>query len=315
MTFELAHVTDVHLGPLPHARTKHLLSKRSIGYISWHRKRYLIHRVEVLDALIKDIHADPPGHTAVTGDLVNIALPDEFVQAGQWLRRLGEPEDVTVIPGNHDAYSGRSWRAGWVNWRAYMRGDGEPPAAPVFPFVRRVGPLALIGLSSAVPSPLGYATGRLGSAQVAPLKDLLAGLGQEGLFRVILVHHPPLDRLIGSRRHLRDEKALRDVVRDAGAELVLSGHEHVFLLGSMPGPKAPVPVVAGPSASLLKGDHISSGGYLRYRIDPTGGEAILVELRRFDPTRGSVHPVMQGRIARQDDGYALVEHAWRPAPA
>lgn len=313
MTFTLAHVTDVHLGPLPRTRTRHLISKRGLGYMSWHRKRYLIHRVEVLSALIADIRGDPPGHTAVTGDLVNIALPDEFAQAGLWLRELGEPDNVTVIPGNHDAYSGRSFRAGWVHWKAYMRGDVEPESNPVFPFVRRVGRVALIGLSSAVPSPVGYATGRLGSLQLDPLPDLLRDLGKDGLFRVILVHHPPLGSLIGSRRHLRDEKALRRIVADVGAELVLSGHEHVFLLGAMPGPGGPVPVVAGPSASLLRGDHQSSGGYVRYKIDPDDAQSLAVELRRFDPERGAVHPVMRGHIERADGTCRLVEHDWQAA--
>ncbi len=307
MTFELAHVTDVHLGPLPRTRARYLLSKRGLGYVSWHKKRYLVHRVEVLDALVRDLKADPPGHTAVTGDLVNIALPDEFALAGRWLERLGPPDDVTVVPGNHDAYSGRSWRHGWRHWRAYMRGDGEAPAEPTFPFVRKVGPLALIGLSSAVPSPVGYATGRLGRAQTAPLTDILRDLGREKLFRVVLVHHPPLGSMIGTRRHLRDEAQLRLCVARGGAELILSGHEHVFLLGTMPGADGPLPVVAGPSASLLRGDHNSSGGYVRYAISPGAPTPISVELRRYDPNRGSVHPVMQGPIALRSGGFTLDE--------
>jgi hypothetical protein len=47
---------------------------------------------------------------------------------------------------------------------AMPRADGTP-----FPFVRRRGPLALIGVSSAVPTPPLMATGRLGRAQLDAL--------------------------------------------------------------------------------------------------------------------------------------------------
>ena len=50
----------------------------------------------------------------------------------------------------------------------YLRGDAAVDGAP-FPFVRRRGPLALIGVSSAVPTPPLMATGRLGRAQLDAL--------------------------------------------------------------------------------------------------------------------------------------------------
>ena len=49
-------------------------------------------------------------------------------------------------------------------------------AAAGFPFVRRRGPLALIGLSTAVPTPPFMATGRLGEAQLARLGETLVAL-------------------------------------------------------------------------------------------------------------------------------------------
>ena len=54
-----------------------------------------------------------------------------------------------------------------------MRGDD---GAGGFPFVRRRGPLALIGLSTAVPTAPFMATGRLGDAQLARLGEMLDAL-------------------------------------------------------------------------------------------------------------------------------------------
>ena len=56
------------------------------------------------------------------------------------------------------------------HWGDYMRGD----AGEAFPFVRRRGPLALIGLSTSLPTAPLAATGRLDGDQLARLGELLA---------------------------------------------------------------------------------------------------------------------------------------------
>src|SRR5882672_8065288 len=102
--FVLAHLSDPHLAPLPRPRPRELASKRLIGYLHWRRIRHLVHRTAALDAITRDLAAMRPDHVAVTGDLVNIALPSEFARARHWLEGLGGPADVSVVPGNHDAY-------------------------------------------------------------------------------------------------------------------------------------------------------------------------------------------------------------------
>ena len=307
---DLAHITDVHLGPLPQARVTELLGKRAFGYLSWHRRRHRVHRLEVLDALALDLADDPPGHIVVTGDLVNIALPPEFEQAARWLEATAPPDRLTLVPGNHDAYAGRSYRAGWSRWHAYMQGD-DGALAGQFPFVREVAPgIALVGLSSAVPSGVGFATGQLGPAQLEALDGVLAELGAQGVCRVLLLHHPPLGPMIRRRRGLRDETALRQVIARHGAELVLSGHEHVFLMGDMPGPKRPVPVLVAPSASLAQG-HAETGGYLRLLIE-TGAAAprITLQLRRFDPASGRLEVERTGVLSDEDGRIGLRPADW-----
>lgn len=327
--FDLAHVTDVHLGPLPQAKVRELIGKRAFGYLSWHRRRHRLHRTEVLEALAKDLAADPPDHIAVTGDLVNIALPSEFEQAARWLEATADPDRLTLVPGNHDAYAGKSYRTSWARWNAYMQGDNGTLAGH-FPFVREVAPgIALVGLSSAVPSGVGFATGRLGPAQLEALDGILAELDGRELCRILLLHHPPLGPLIHRRRGLRDETALREIVDRRGAELILSGHQHVFMVGSMPGDGRPVPVLVAPSASQglgpdqgqgreksLESGHGEAGGYLRLSIEPAGrATRIVLQLRRFDPAAGRLVVERTGMLGHAGGQVVLQPADWPTAEA
>ena len=154
--FTLAHLSDIHLSPMPRARRRELMSKRMLGYVNWHRGRKFVHRREILDLITSDIVEQKPDHIAVTGDLVNLGLPEEFLRAAEWLHHLGPPSKVTAIPGNHDAYVRLHPKAGTHHWRPYMESNaaGEqlfPTPPERFPFVRRFGDVALIALSSAIP--------------------------------------------------------------------------------------------------------------------------------------------------------------------
>ncbi len=102
--FRLAHISDVHLLALPRVRYRELASKRITGYINWLRNRKSAMHGTVLDSLIADMLAQTPDHIAVTGDLVNLALNLEIDIAHDWLQLLGAPGDISVVPGNHDAY-------------------------------------------------------------------------------------------------------------------------------------------------------------------------------------------------------------------
>src|SRR5262249_59318025 len=98
----------------------------------WRRRRMLVHHSDVLARIVADLKAQAPDHIAVTGDLVNIALPAEYPPAHAFLAALGSPHDVTLVPGNHDAYV-RGAEA-QRHWGDFMRGDDGQVS---FPFLRR----------------------------------------------------------------------------------------------------------------------------------------------------------------------------------
>ena len=241
--FVLAHLSDLHLAAPP--RPAQLLSKRGLGFINWQRKRKKIHRPEVLDALTSDLKTQRFDHIAVTGDLVNLALPEEYRRSRAWLTALGAPRDVTVVPGNHDVYvrGAEQWPAEF--WGDYIRGDD---GVQRFPFLRRRGQVALIALSTGVPTAPLVATGRLGDRQLARLADALDQTRR--LFRVVLIHHPPASPLRRFLRRLTDASALRQVLAAKGTELLLHGHDHRSSLVWLDGPDGKkIPALGVPSAS------------------------------------------------------------------
>jgi 3',5'-cyclic AMP phosphodiesterase CpdA len=278
--FTLAHLSDPHL-PMPHARPWQLLGKRATGYLNWWRRRAHLHVPEALAGVVADIRAQKPDHVALTGDLVNISLPTEFERASAWLPSLGGPAEVTIVPGNHDAYVRVPWAEGLGRWAAYLAGDGQPPAPDlsVYPTLRRRGPVALVGLSSGVPKPPLLATGTLGAAQIARAEKLLAELGREGACRVVLIHHPPLTTESRFKR-LTDAADFQAMIRRVGAEIVLHGHNHRSEVSRIAGPDGPVPVVGVTSASAAPGSKYGRARWHLLRIDREGtGWRIDLELR------------------------------------
>ena len=147
--FHLAHISDVHLSPLPDVSIAELFSKRITGYVNWRMNRAKTQRANVLQPPIADIEATKPDHIAISGDLVNLALNAEFDASLSWLKSIGTGEHVSVIPGNHDAYVPGALTKACAKWRDYMKSDSETKG---FPFVRQTAPL----LSSVCPQPLQH---------------------------------------------------------------------------------------------------------------------------------------------------------------
>lgn len=248
----IAHLSDPHLGPLPRVRVHELFSKRAIGYANWHRGRHAMHRPEVVAALVAELRRLDPDHIAVTGDLVNIALDEEFATASEWLHALGAPDEISVVPGNHDAYVSVPVKRGFGRWAAYMTSDGaEPEERPRFPYLRRRGDVSLIGVSSGEPSLPFMATGRVRSSQRAALRDLLQAEARLGQFRVVLIHHPPHPGGAARHKRLIHSRRFCEVLAEAGAELVLHGHNHRTSLAWLESDGAPIPILGVSSASVM----------------------------------------------------------------
>lgn len=292
LRFTLAHLSDPHLSTLAGVRARDLCGKRLLGYLSWRRHRRNEHRSEILAAAVSDLEELRPEHVAITGDLTQIGLPHELRQADAWLRSLGAPSWISLVPGNHDVYARNTRREPFELWSRYMRSDEDALPAQMrsasFPYLRVRGNLALIGLSTALPTAPLLATGRVGTAQLRALAELLGESRRAGLFRVLLMHHPPCAEVVSRRKGLSDGARLREVLAGEGVELVLHGHLHRACRSEVATPGGRAPAFSVPSVSALGSRRPERRArYNLYSIS-RGESSWQVELtvRGYDPGSG-----------------------------
>lgn len=264
------HTSDIHLLRLDGVGPWRYLNKRLTGRLNLAIKRGKKQDQSLFDRMIEQVEELSLDRFVVTGDLTNLALESEFELCVEKFETI--PVPITVIPGNHDTYTRGAERT--QRFEHYMGRymDGERESGD-YPFVQRFDDVALIGVSSAVATPPFDATGQCGAKQLARLRRMLTSLGEEGLARVVLVHHPPVDGLSKPKHALIDRSAFGEVIAAAGAELILHGHEHVNSEASLCGPDGPVPVhgIASGTSKLQKPGRaaafsvydVSSSGFTR----------------------------------------------------
>ena len=267
MTITIAHLSDIHLAPLPRFGTKALFSKRLFGYLNWWRGRDAIHRPEILGRLVDDINMFNPDHFVVTGDLTNLGLREEYEAVRLWLQTVAPVEKITVIPGNHDAYVPGALETGLEMLAPWMEPDH--PQKDIFPFVHHCGNVALIGTSSAIATRPFSAAGRMGDMQLERISSVLQKLGAAHQFRILLVHHPLRVRRSKYSKRLKDGENLINVLKMQGAELVLYGHMHEAQRQDYEGPSSLCHTIGVPSASADPENSRRPAGYALYEIDET----------------------------------------------
>lgn len=267
----------MHLAPLPAFSPLALANKRITGYLHW-----VLSRKDRLDrgtmaALVRHLKQAKPDLIAVTGDLVNLALPAEIDRSAGWLASLGPPDRVAAIPGNHDAYVPGALALCMKAWGDYARGErlGDAP----FPYIRRKNEIALVGCSSAVATPPLIAAGVFDTGQAERLEQALLRLGEENLFRVAMIHHPPQPEAQSHRLGLKGAELFRLAVERAGAELILHGHLHESVVSAIPGPAGEVPVIGVAALSAVPGGGEAPARYNLFDIErqPNGFSCIMRE--------------------------------------
>jgi 3',5'-cyclic AMP phosphodiesterase CpdA len=202
-------------------------------------------------------HAHPDSHVVITGDITDSGTATSYVVAKRILKAWLTPARLSLVPGNHDC---GTWGQTFMpERRTHFRTTFAPmlTAAMSFPWVKHVGPLAIVGLDSNVKAKGEPLTrGRLGDAQVKRLDALLARLPAARV-PVLLLHHHPCD--LEPTAELEDAAALREcLTRRLGrrTSLVLFGHRHFSTARTQHWPayyQAPSSVV------------VDKGG-LRYRV-------------------------------------------------
>jgi 3',5'-cyclic AMP phosphodiesterase CpdA len=288
----IAHLSDPHLLSLSGVRLLDFANKRWIGGLNLLVNRVRHHRTEVFAAMVDDLNQERIDHVLCTGDITNLSLEPEFRFARSHFDRLAlDPEHVTVLPGNHDAYVDGGAEGFRRHFGPYFRPDEGWSGPSSWPIVRVRGPVALIGLSTSLHTPWFTAYGKLGDAQLERLRAVLGDRRLDHKLRLVAIHHPP----IGGKAHrrssgLHDRARLADVLADLGAEMILHGHEHRDLCNVLPGPGgASIPVRGIQSGTFDDGKRLTMRARYRiYEVSPGRERPRIAQesLRVWDPDAG-----------------------------
>lgn len=314
-----AHLSDWHATTLVGAGAEILNPKRLSGWASWRLSRRHRHDPSILEAAIRDVHRQQVDRILVTGDLTHISLEQEFRVAAAQLATLGSADDVFLIPGNHDCYVPVDPARSWDLWAPYLAGanvgeldpeianclhtpldDSRAPRHEDYPILRLEGRLAMVGLCSAIPTPIFRAGGLLGDEQLDRLERLLEALRARGYCRVLMIHHPVAEKGEPTRRALWDADRLREVLSRVGAELVIHGHKHRRRVSQLPGPQGGIPSVGVPSSSEIGSRPEKRAQYHVYTVRSQGGDGASTQGFEIDvEVRG--HDAVTGEFGRVDD--------------
>jgi 3',5'-cyclic AMP phosphodiesterase CpdA len=290
----IAHCSDLHLLSLAGARALDFANKRWIGGLNLLANRGRHHHTRLFEAMVADFNRSALDHVVVTGDITNLALEDEFRFARRLFDAIGlGPQNVTVLPGNHDSYVARGVQYFAEHFSDYNTPDAGWERPDRWPVVRVRGPLAIVALTTSLATPWFTAYGRVGQEQLGFLADALVDPRLSGRFRLVAIHHPPAgERSRSAVRGLRDREHFAAVIAAGGAELILHGHEHLDLRAALPGPDGQLVAVRGIQSGTYEAGNLARRA--RYRIyeiadDVTqqGHPALVGEsVRVWHPERG-----------------------------
>ena len=291
----IAHCSDLHLLSLAGARALDFANKRWIGGLNLLANRGRHHHTDVFEAMVADFNRSALDHIVVTGDVTNLALEEEFRFARRLFDTIGlGPEQVTVLPGNHDSYVARGVEYFATHFSDYNTPDaglGRRPSAgrwcacagrwrswrcpPAWP--RRGSPPGAASARAAGPPGRG--------ARRSPPRRVASAWSPS-------ITRPRASARAASVRGLRDRNHFAAVIAAAGAELILHGHEHLDLRAALPGPDGLLVGVRGIQSGTYEAGNLARRA--RYRVyeiadDVTlGGRPALVgeSVRVWDPERG-----------------------------
>lgn len=220
--FYLAHISDIHLTPMPKIRWWQLFNKRITGYLNLKFNRK--HNRNYLDRVLLSVLNHKVDHLVISGDIVNLATKAEFLNAKLWLQNILKKIPIALTLGNHDAYLIGSLKTACENFSAFLQSDIEQKN--YFPNVKLNNNIAIINISTAIASPPFFAIGYFSKKQARMLSDILTICAEQNLFRIINMHHPPFKKSVAWHKRLWGAKNFTKAVKIAGAELILHGHTH-----------------------------------------------------------------------------------------
>lgn len=222
----IAHLSDLHVTAEPTGLARSVL-ELSTRFVSAGRSLDSKDRSRKVRSALAAARDAGAGHFVISGDLTEVGTPEEFETLAEVLLDTNiDPALVTLVPGNHDAYT----RAD--AWSQALAG----PLAP-FRLSSAHTPGAVVDREHAVFLPVDVAchqhftraAGELSADDAHALEMRVAALAGRGRPVVIVLHHSPLPhwpRAWQWLHGLRGGRRLLDLLKRYPDVHVLHGHLH-----------------------------------------------------------------------------------------
>jgi 3',5'-cyclic AMP phosphodiesterase CpdA len=286
----IAHLSDLHALDLTGVRWTRFINKRLTGLVNLVGRRRDAHPLHLLDAVIDAVREAAVDHVVITGDVSNLALESEFAAVRERLERLGPPERVSLIPGNHDIYTRGAARARRFehHFAPWLFEPGADPATAPYPTLKRPGEeIAIVGFRSAEPRAPLIATGRVTEDQLARFDMLVASGALAGRYPIALVHHN-LHRRTWRKNlmhGLKDRDAFLGRLAAGGVRLLLHGHTHYAHRFESHG----ITIIGSGSSTWKSSDPAHVARFNVYTIE--GGELVGTRVHRWEASAERFAPL------------------------
>ncbi len=224
---------SAHVSRIAHLSDVHTLERSRDAY-GWGLKFVSIHRPLDADARLRKLEralalakASAAEHVVVSGDLTEMGTDAQFEAFAEVLDSSGiAPESVTLVPGNHDAYTtGDAWtRALEGPLRAYASSS----AARAGQVVERRG-FVVLPVDTSRFQNVALSGGELHADTARALGDRIHDPAFRDVPLVVVTHHPPFSharRLWQFIDGLRGATRLVDVLAKSPHVQLLHGHMH-----------------------------------------------------------------------------------------
>ena len=259
----ISHISDLHIPITKSPKYSELFNKRIIGYINHHSKRKNLHKKENLKLVIEDIHSKKTKHTLITGDLVNLSLESEFINASNFLNESFPQNNYSIVPGNHDAYVKIDYKKSLRHFEVGQDKINLQTSNSPFPFLKIIDRIAIIGFSTAIQSPPFMCWGKISKEQIELFDQLLDSIDQNDYFKIIMLHHPLHQFGWMNMKGLLNKDNIVDKILNRGANLIIHGHLHREVINFIEYNKTSIPCIGAPSSSRIIDGALS---YLQYHI-------------------------------------------------
>ncbi|WP_437329292.1 metallophosphoesterase family protein [Sorangium sp. So ce381] len=214
----IAHLTDFHLLEADHDRRRGAERWR-LRYLSFGRPIDAAQRRRRTLAALVEAWRTGADHLVLTGDLTEDGTPAQFEVLAAVLAASGwDPARVTLVPGNHDAYTEGAWERaleGCLRPFAATSGQGTAVALPG---------AVLAAVSTAMMQPVTRSAGAIAARELSWIASLAAETRRSGDALVLAQHHPPLRHPIGAMQWLDG------LINSAELMALLHEHDHLHVI-------------------------------------------------------------------------------------